>query len=299
MDENALARKMFLAQRLAWPLAAKIRHSETLIREWYEIHDGKAAVSVSGKDSLVLEHLVRSLYPDVPSVYADTGVEFPEVRRFHRERGSVILRPFKPFHQVVVEDGWPVISKEQAQWVRELRVTHSAALRRLRLDGIRPNGEKSKFFLSKKWHRLLSAPFLVSEKCCHSLKTGPLDKWHKEHGYVPFVGSRVAESKNRQTQWVLNGCNMFDLKRPRSVPLAIWTEADVWEYIRLHNIALPEIYAMGYRRTGCVLCGFGAHLEKPPNRFQLLYKTHPKLWEYGMLRLGMAEVLDYCGIPWA
>ena len=37
----------------------------------------------------------------------------------------------------------------------------------------------------------------------------------------------------------------------------------------------------GCKRTGCMLCGFGCHLEKSPNRFELLKKTHPGV--YGLL----------------
>ena len=52
------------------------------------------------------------------------------------------------------------------------------------------------------------------------------------------------------------------------------------------------------KRTGCVFCGFGAHLEKEPNKFQRLKQTHPQLWEYCMKDwdsggLGMKDVLDF------
>lgn len=58
----------------------------------------------------------------------------------------------------------------------------------------------------------------------------------------------------------------------------------------------------GEKRTGCVFCAFGAHLEKAPNRFQRLKITHPKLWDYCMRPweehgLGMQQVLEYIGIP--
>ena len=33
-------------------------------------------------------------------------------------------------------------------------------------------------------------------------------------------------------------------------------------------------------RTGCIFCGFGAHLEKGETRFQRLARTHPKQYEY-------------------
>lgn len=41
-----------------------------------------------------------------------------------------------------------------------------------------------------------------------------------------------------------------------------------------------KLCTTGCRRTGCVFCGFGAHLEKDETRFQRLKRTHPKLYSY-------------------
>lgn len=60
-------------QRL--PLEIKIAKSLQRIREWYEYWEGNVHVTVSGgKDSTVLLHLVRSLYPHVPAVYIDCSL---------------------------------------------------------------------------------------------------------------------------------------------------------------------------------------------------------------------------------
>lgn len=60
---------------------------------------------------------------------------------------------------------------------------------------------------------------------------------------------------------------------------------------------------MGYVRTGCIYCMYGAHLDGLPNRFQRLQHTHPKLWRYCMRDweaggLGLRSVLEYIGIPY-
>lgn len=58
-----------LAELQALPLDRKIQISQARIIEWYQKHNGKVIVSFSGgKDSTVLLHLVRTLYPDVPAV---------------------------------------------------------------------------------------------------------------------------------------------------------------------------------------------------------------------------------------
>jgi 3'-phosphoadenosine 5'-phosphosulfate sulfotransferase (PAPS reductase)/FAD synthetase len=106
----------------------------------------------------------------------------------------------------------------------------------------------------------------------------------------------VGEGMRRRTQYKAHQCNVFQTKNPRSRPMSIWTEEDVWAYIRKYDLDYSPIYDMGYARTGCVFCGFGAHLDKEPNRFQMLAKTHPKLWEYCMEELGLRRVLEYIGV---
>lgn len=53
---------------------------------------------------------------------------------------------------------------------------------------------------------------------------------------------------------------------------------------------------MDVKNTGCMFCCFGVHLENEPNRFQLMEKTHPKIWHYCMEKLGLGEVLSYIGV---
>ena len=53
-----------LQQMQSLPLSAKVVMTQQRIREWYEHWDGMVYVSFSGgKDSTVLLHLVRDMYP--------------------------------------------------------------------------------------------------------------------------------------------------------------------------------------------------------------------------------------------
>lgn len=68
----------------ALPLDIKIAKSKLRIEEFVR-YMGQENVYISfsgGKDSTVLLHLVRSLYPDLPAVFSNTGLEFPEVVEF-------------------------------------------------------------------------------------------------------------------------------------------------------------------------------------------------------------------------
>lgn len=101
-----------LRQRQALPLNAKVLMSQNRIREWYQHFDGDVCVSFSGgKDSTVLAYLVHDIYPGVPLVFSDTGLEFPEIRQFARKMGAVFVRPQMRFDEVISTYGYPLISK--------------------------------------------------------------------------------------------------------------------------------------------------------------------------------------------
>ena len=174
---------------------------------------------------------------------------------------------------------------------------------REKLYGIRPDGSRSRFCTSVEWRRLFNAPFRISAECCNEMKKKPLKKYAHETGRVPIIGTMASESKLREKNWLKTGCNAFEAKRPVSMPMSFWLEKDVWEYLRKYQVPYCKIYDMGYERTGCVFCMFGAHLDAEPTRFQRLQKTHPQLWRYCMKDweaggLGMRSVLEYIGIPY-
>lgn len=86
------------------------------IIEWYHHYDGKVSVSWSaGKDSTVVLDLARRAFPDIPAVFVDTGLEYPEIREFAKSVPNVTwLRPELPFTKVIERYGYPVISKDVA-----------------------------------------------------------------------------------------------------------------------------------------------------------------------------------------
>lgn len=293
-----------LQQFQGLPLEIKIEKSKLRIREWYEHYGGDVYVSFSGgKDSTVLLHLVRSMYPEVPAVFSDTGLEFPEIRQFVKSTENVVwLRPDMTFRQVIEKHGYPVIGKEQSEWIHRIRLGDSNVIR-AKYHGVMPDGRPTRFKLSEQWRFMIDAPFKIGSGCCNEMKKKPLKRYAEETGRVPIIGTMACESKLRTQQWLKTGCNAFEAKRPISTPLSFWLENDVWEYIRRFNVPYSKIYDMGYERTGCIFCMFGAHLDTEPTRFQQLQKTHPKLWRYCMKDweaggLGLRPVLEYIGIPY-
>lgn len=296
------------------PLSVKVRMSQQRIREWVrEFGENGVYVSFSGgKDSTVLLHLVRDMYPDVEAVFVDTGLEFPEIRRFARSFDNVtVLRPKMRFDDVIRQYGYPIISKEVSDCVCGARISidRGDGILTYRLKKLR--GEvvydgKSSLFNFKKYEPLLYTDFRISDKCCNIMKKSPMKAFERKTGKKKITGQMASESRLRTQVWLKNGCNGFSMNNPTSNPLSFWTEHDVLAYIKQNRISIAPVYGdivesdedgndydqnlfgdcagrlhmSGCNRTGCIFCGFGCHLEKSPSRFELLKKTHPKQYAY-------------------
>jgi len=290
-----------LRQKQSLPLDIKLSMTKRRIRQWYEYWKGNIYIAFSGgKDSTVLLNIVRSLYPNVPAVYVNTGLEYPEINEFVNEiENVVILRPKMNFKQVLDNYGVPIISKKVARQIRELRnpTKKNEATRKLFLTGITRNGNKtSNFKLSEKWKYLVDAPFGISEECCNIMKKNPIKQYEKDSNRKGITGMMASDSMLREKSYLKIGCNNYT--GMKSNPLSFWLEKDIWDYIKKNNIKYCSIYDTGVKRTGCIFCMFGIHLEKTPNRFQLMQDTHPKLYKYCMNNLGLKEVLEYIHVPY-
>lgn len=126
-----------LIQLQELPLEDKVRMTKMRIQQWYLAFESKVYVSFSGgKDSTVLLHIARSMFPDIPAVFVDTGLEYPEIREFVKSvPGVTIVRPEIGFKQVLEKYGYPVISKEVADTVMYAQKGSEWALKKLYGEG--------------------------------------------------------------------------------------------------------------------------------------------------------------------
>lgn len=311
--------KSDLLQMQALPLSAKIRMSQQRIKDWYEHWDGQVYVSFSGgKDSTVLKHLVETTVGDVPSLFVNTGLEYPEIQKFAMNQPNVVtIRPFMRFDEVIKKYGYPVVSKEQSHYIRDVRNTKSEKLRQKRLTG----DDKGRFKISEKHKYLINAPFKISDQCCDIMKKKPAAQYEKETGRKSYIGTLASESKLRLNRWMKQGCNAFENSRPISQPLSFWTENDILQYIKEFNLSycsiygdiveedtqldlfgkeVPKLATTGVKRTGCMFCMFGLNRDGCPNRFQKMKESHPNQYKYCMKDLeegglGLKKVLEFMG----
>lgn len=354
-----------LNDRLKWPVEEKIKHAIYTFLEYYIYFKGNVYLSFSGgKDSQTLAWIIDEIfkgkwelnvkvslieilnldskeaikdayqqiiiekkYGEVPFVFCDTGLEFPEIRKHVKSYGDrvVWMKPLMKFPEVIRNIGVAVVSKKIAEHVRRLKQylgnpnPKNEATRNLYMTGIKKDGSKSKQYkLPEKWKKLIYAPFKVSEKCCDIFKKEPWKRYGKETGRKGITATTVVESMQRRNSYLLTGCNTFDKGGELSRPLSIFTEKDVWllseqygfkfcevYYDRIFNVpdgngGFFEVLVKAEQRTGCMFCLFGIHLEPKdkPNRFQRMAITHPKQYQFMINECGLGKVLDFIGVKY-
>ena len=167
--------------------------------------------------------------------------------------------------------------------------------------------------------------YFYSEKCCNQIKGG------LKHMKNPtFVGVMATESNLRKNSWINNGCNIMNENNKVSRPLSIFKSIDIWKYLVNNDIKINKNYGnineiktklkdilskdmnyteriendelieeilnlnLDYKRLGCIACPYGSHIEQKKentNRFEILYKKYPKLYDAQVIKNGMYKIL--------
>ena len=154
-----------LAERQAWSLTQKIDHSIGTIEAFINRTGKIPYVSFSGgKDSTVLLDICRRFVNrDIKAVFDNTGNEFPEIVQFVRTVENVtIITPKLNIGQIIANNGFPLISKETAQGIRQAKTTKSERLRKIRLEGTNKDKGMVCGRISNKWQFLIKEPFMIS-----------------------------------------------------------------------------------------------------------------------------------------
>lgn len=233
------------------------------------VEDGQAYVGFSGgKDSTVLADLCAQVCQEngwtLYLLFVNTGLEYPEIQKFVktfaewlRQTYSIevvleIVRPEMRFDEVLKKYGYPVISKEISQIIREAKIGLSRAdgsykYRIQRITGTGKyapqDGKRSRYDVSH-YKYMLEAPCDVSEECCKVMKKQPSRKYSRKTGRKPILGTMACESRLRNQRWMKYGCNAFEATgdNQSSNPISFWTQQDILHYIKEFNVPYCSVY---------------------------------------------------------
>lgn len=299
-------RKKFLMNHLKnLSLSDKEKMAIVRIKEFLSECDKKNITPVisfsGGKDSCVIRHLVGRVRKGIKLVTA-AEIFNPEIASFLKSFPKSEITFFSPimsFKDVIKHHGYPVISKEMSQKINNVRNSKTLGNWTKACFGLRSSRK-----ISKKYLHFLDKDLVkyeISNICCS------LIKGRVKYLKTPkFVGTTIQESQLRRTSWLKNGCNFYGKNTWSCRPISLFTENDIWAYIKKYNVPYSKAYGHygdKWSRTGCICCGFGLSFEQKlsdmgikRNRFELLFDYYPSAYKKYIHDYGMYKPLCDCGI---
>lgn len=229
---------------------------------------GRIALAYSGgADSSVVLDLAARAGLDMDLVWTDSGMEYPDTRRFIEARAAayrlplaVAKAPRTPEAQWRLT-GWPMLGKLAA---RNWTAAHPDA-------GFALN---------------------VSE-CCRTMKIRPGRTLTRNLGCtVQVTGQRgKADDRIRAFRAVTDGALTYQRRDQLWIanPLTTWTDADVAGYAAEHKLPEHPARARGAKTIGCVFCGGGAQYDN--SGYRVLRATWPEAWRFFMVVLGAGAII--------
>ena len=201
-----------------------------LVRQAIERHKDHIYVAFSGgKSSLVVLDLALDVWPEIPVMFCNTGVEMPETVSFVHD----------------LRDNWGLNLIETEPYKK----TFWDCLEEYGLPGGKTDGSKSR------------------PKCCYYLKHRPAELVAKARGFnAVLTGIQAGESYGRRR--LIRFCGQRYQAKATGMwqfhPLAHWTDADVWGYIGREGIPYNPAYDkyQDCQRTGCWPCSCYKGWEK-------------------------------------
>jgi len=214
---------MLVKDEIARPISEKLGIADHIIHKHFVQFDPELCFVAwsGGKDSTFMLYLVRQHYKDIPVVFNNTGVEFPETVKFVHQLAQdwslnlIELSPEMTFWQCVEKWGFPLPSRFNM--------------------GNKRTG---------------------TPKCCYHLKERPIIKLIKERGFkVSFVGVTAWESWGRRLSAGKFGlCHFsryYGVERVR--PILFFRPDEIWYLTREWGIPVNPVY-QHIPRVGCMTC---------------------------------------------
>jgi hypothetical protein len=196
-DSHKIARKSFLMEHfkkmsLENKIQIAVARIEEFIKKCKQANKTPIISFSGGKDSCVLRHLVQKVDP---TIKCETAAELfhPEIAKFLRTiPDTTLYKSALSFNEIIKTYGYPILSKEVAQKINNVRTSKTFGNWTLACFGLknsRPIPKKFLHFIDEKFVK-----YLISSKCCNLIK-GTV----KNSKNPKFLGTTIAESQLRKT----------------------------------------------------------------------------------------------------
>lgn len=191
-----------------------------VIREVAAQFENPALLFSGGKDSILMTHLAKkAFYPariPFPLIHIDTGHNFPEALEFR--------------DNLVKELGVKLIVGSVQEAIDKGRVKEETGV----------NASRNSL-------QIVSLLDTLEEHKTDAALGGARRDEEKARAKERFFSHRDEfgqwDPKNQRPElWNLFNARKHNGEHFRIFPISNWTEMDVWEYIKLENIALPSLY---------------------------------------------------------
>jgi phosphoadenosine phosphosulfate reductase len=248
------------------------------IRDHLDLHDGYVAFS-GGKDSLVVLHLALQAEPNVPVVFFDSGLEFPET---HAYLDQLQDRLNLQLHVVHARPGLLDILQASGGWDhtapdKSVPNLHACLINRPAATAHESLGPGELWGVRAEESRGRAAMYATALRREIALQGYPAGPPHNE------LRSRFGGIVRRK-----DGTTAFG-------PVWNWKTEDVWAYIARHQLPINPVYerlrAIGAPESAQRLSHVldGNHLERGrvtwlrrgwPNLYEQLRSTLPRIAEF-------------------
>jgi len=224
MDDKFASALEYFDRMKNMPYHEKVAGSRNVVKESMEEFEDRICVSCSfGKDSTLVLYLAREVDPNIPVLFANTTIEYPETYRFRdflvNEWGLNFheVKAIKPFWKCVKEYGFP--------WPRK----------------------------TYKQNKKLAPG---TPRCCYWTKEKPMTLKMRELGMrATFLGITWDESYQRRYTAIRYGHKKFNKGQGvyKISPILYWTTEEVWRFMEEHEIPFNPAYER-MDRIGCQAC---------------------------------------------
>ncbi len=120
----------------------------------------------------------------------------------------------------------------------------------LQVEVFRPQHEAVLHFVGRHGERAMFDSVDLRRACCTLRKVEPMARL-LEGRSAWVAGLRREQSETRR---YLPFYALEDDGREKFTPIADWSEADIWEYVKRHQVPYNELHDQGFPSIGCAPC---------------------------------------------